>query len=135
MAGRYMRTVKLANYYDLLAPDGSEIRELLALKGCSMVHSTLPPHGVSKAIQHQSVEEIWFILGGRGRLWRRVGDDETTVPLETGVSVDIPLGTWFQFRNAGDEPLRFIIVTMPPWPGPDEAVPVEDHWPVASTSP
>jgi mannose-6-phosphate isomerase-like protein (cupin superfamily) len=28
----------------------------------------------------------------------------------------------------GEEPLMFIIVTMPPWPGDQEAVRVDDHW-------
>jgi hypothetical protein len=42
-----------------------------------------------------------------------------------GVSLTIPVETQFQFRNTGQEPLRFVIATMPPWPGADEAVPVE----------
>ncbi len=35
-----------------------------------------------------------------------------------------------QFRNTGDEDLCFVIVTMPPWPGAEEARRVTDHWPV-----
>ena len=46
-----------------------------------------------------------------------------------GVCLTIPPGTSFQFRNTGWEPLCFIITTMPPWPGPEEAVRVTDHWP------
>ena len=41
----------------------------------------------------------------------------------------IPLGTDFQFRNPGPEPADLVIVTMPPWPGMDEAVRVADYWP------
>jgi mannose-6-phosphate isomerase-like protein (cupin superfamily) len=33
----------------------------------------------------------------------------------------IPLGTSFQFRATGDEPLAAVAVTMPPWPGAGEA--------------
>jgi mannose-6-phosphate isomerase-like protein (cupin superfamily) len=40
----------------------------------------------------------------------------------------IPLGTGFPFRAAGDEPLRAVAITMPPWPGEDEAVPVDGPW-------
>ena len=43
----------------------------------------------------------------------------------------IPLGTHFQFRNLGRVPMAFVIVTMPPWPGEDEAYRVPDFWPVA----
>ncbi|MCZ6721456.1 MAG: cupin domain-containing protein [Alphaproteobacteria bacterium] len=113
------------------APDGSEIRELLCAKGGSMVHCTLPVGGVSMAVAHRTVEELWFFLKGRGEVWRKVGDVEEVVEVGPSVSLDIPLGGHFQFRNTGPEPLEFIIATMPPWPGADEAVRVADHWPVA----
>ena len=48
--------------------------------------------------------------------------------LETGVCLTIPLGTHFQFRSLGPEPLAAVAVTMPPWPGPGEAVPVPGTW-------
>ena len=47
-----------------------------------------------------------------------------------GVSLAIPTGARFQFRNIGDDPLCFVIATMPPWPGDDEAVRAVDRWPV-----
>mgnify|MGYP002147177471 CR=1 FL=1 len=53
---------------------------------------------------------------------------EQVVPLLPGTAHTIPLGAHFQFRNPGAEPLAFVIVTMPPWPGMDEAVRVTDHW-------
>jgi mannose-6-phosphate isomerase-like protein (cupin superfamily) len=46
-----------------------------------------------------------------------------------GVSVSIPLGTHFQLRNDGAEPLAAVAVTMPPWPGDDEAYLVKSKWP------
>ena len=52
--------------------------------------------------------------------------------MSPGVSLTIPLGAHFQFRNTGEAPLRFVIVTMPPWPGEDEAYGVEGHWTVDS---
>ena len=55
------------------------------------------------------------------------------MPVEAGVCVTIPLGTHFQFRSLGDEPLAALAVTMPPWPGDDEAVVVTGQW--ASTVP
>lgn len=115
---------------DQCAPDGSEIRCLPVLRGGSMVHCRLPPGAVSRAVAHRTVEEIWYVLAGRGELWRRRDGREETVDLAPQTAHTIPLGTAFQFRNTGDGPLDILIVTMPPWPGETEAVRVADHWPV-----
>jgi mannose-6-phosphate isomerase-like protein (cupin superfamily) len=61
-------------------------------------------------------------------MWRRQGDREEVVPVHSGVSLTIPLGTHFQFRSFGDEPLAAIGVTMPPWPGDGEAYTVDGKW-------
>jgi len=121
---------------DVTAPDGSEIRLLPVLERGSMVHCRLQPGAVSRAVRHRTVEELWYVLCGRGELWRRQEGREEVVALLPGTAHTIPLGTHFQFRNTGDEPLDIVIVTMPPWPGEDEAVRVDDHWPAtpAATS-
>ncbi|HKJ00508.1 MAG TPA: cupin domain-containing protein [bacterium] len=119
-----------AERYDVLAPDGSEIRLLVTGEQGSMVHCRLPPGGVSMAVRHRTVEEVWYVLSGQGELWRKRDAAERVEPLPPGLGVDIPLGTHFQFRTVGSEPLCVLIVTMPPWPGADEAVRVPDHWPV-----
>ena len=93
------------------------------------MHCTLPPGAVSLAVAHHQVEEIWYFIEGRGEVWRRADDSEETIEARPGVSLTIPTGTRFQFRNTGHGPLRFLITTMPPWPGPDEAYRVDDHWP------
>jgi len=113
------------------APDGSEIRELLSGSGASVVHCTLPAHAVSMAVRHRTVEEIWYGLGGTGEVWRRAGERESVLAVAAGTSLRIPTGAHFQFRNTGAEPLRILIVTMPPWPGMDEALRVADRWPPA----
>ncbi len=121
-------TVHLPAEVDILAPDTSEIRQLLRNAYASMTHGTLPVGGVSLAIRHKTVHEIWYILGGEGELWRRSGNQEDIVHLRAGVSVTIPLGTEFQFRTLSDEPLRFLMCTTPPWPGHDEAIVVASRW-------
>ena len=105
------------------APDGSDVRVLLALRGGSMAHFELAAGRVSVAVRHRTVEEIWYVLAGRGEMWRRAGDRETIVALEPGVCLTIPVGTGFQFRALGGVPLQVVAVTMPPWPaeGADEA--------------
>ena len=124
-----MQSLSLPAAYDVLAPDGSEIRLLVLNERASMVHCTLPPGGVSLAVRHRTVEELWYCVAGEGELWRKLDGREETLRLETGVSADIPLGAHFQFRNTGSGPLELLLTTIPPWPGEDEAVRVEDHWP------
>ena len=122
------QTTRLPSDLDLLAPDGSEIRLLSELAGGSTVHCTLPPGAVTQAVRHRTVEESWFFLSGEGEVWRRSHGHEEVTQVRAGVALTIPLGTEFQFRTLGHEPLTFIITTMPPWPGPDEAVAVEGIW-------
>src|SRR5262245_25293096 len=114
---------------DVVAPDGSDVRILLGLAGGGMAHFELAPGQTSTAIVHRTVEEIWFVVAGRGEMWRKQGPREEIVPLEPGVCLSIPLGTRFQFRCLGPEPLAAVAVTMPPWPGDDEAVVVPGAWP------
>jgi mannose-6-phosphate isomerase-like protein (cupin superfamily) len=123
-------TYRLGSQRDAIAPDGSEIRLLPRLAGGSMVHCTLAPGQTSLAVRHRTVEEIWYVVSGRGQVWRRQGEREETVDVGPGVGLTIPRGTHFQFRTVGAEPLTLVIVTMPPWPGDDEAIRVADHWPV-----
>jgi mannose-6-phosphate isomerase-like protein (cupin superfamily) len=113
---------------DAIAPDGSEVRVLLQLHGGGLAHFELPPDATSIAVCHRTVEEIWYVLSGRGEMWRRMDRHEEIVALEPGVCLTIPLGTHFQFRALGGEPLRVIGVTMPPWPGDDEAFEVPGKW-------
>jgi mannose-6-phosphate isomerase-like protein (cupin superfamily)/SAM-dependent methyltransferase len=90
-----------------------------------MAHFELPPGHTSAAVSHRTVEEIWFLLSGRGEIWRSTDGHEDVVAVEAGTCLTIPLGTRFQFRSFGDEPLAAIGVTMPPWPGDGEATVVE----------
>ena len=110
------------------APDGSDVRVLLRLSGGSMAHFQLAAGAVSKAVQHRTVEEIWYVLAGGGQMWRRQGEREETVDLAPGTCLTIPVGTAFQFRAGNRGPFSAVAVTMPPWPGEDEAVFVEGRW-------
>ena len=114
------------------APDGSSVRELLALPAGSAAHFELEPGTVSRAGRHRTVDEVWYILAGRGEMWRRTGGFEEVVALEPDLCLTIPVGTAFQFRSLGDSPLVAFAVTMPPWPAAsdDEWVEVAAHWPV-----
>jgi mannose-6-phosphate isomerase-like protein (cupin superfamily) len=113
---------------DVMAPDGSEVRVLCAAARGSMASFSLPPNRVAKAVAHRSVEELWYVAAGRGRIWRRLAGHEAIVELAPGTSLSIPVGTHFQFRCDGTETLLVIGTTMPPWPGADEAYPVDGPW-------
>ena len=113
---------------DAVAPDGSDVRMLLGLAGGTMAHFELAPGAVSTAVRHRTVEEIWYVVSGWGSIWRRLGDDEQVVDLDAGICVTIPVETEFQFRCDGDAPLRIVAITMPPWPGDDEAARVAGPW-------
>ncbi len=126
-------TVRLADAATVQAPDGSTVRPLCTLSGLgSFAHFQLEPGEVAKAVSHATVQEIWYVVGGAGEMWRRQAGREETVALRAGVCLTIPLGCVFQFRAAdGDDPLQVVAVTMPPWPldSPDEARVEPGLWP------
>ena len=113
---------------DVQAPDGSEVRILCGTGRGSMAQFALPPGAVSRAVAHRTVEEIWYVIAGRGRMWRQLDGREEIVEVSAGVSLSIPVGTMFQFRCDGTEDLLAVGTTMPPWPGPDEAYFVDGPW-------
>ncbi|HLH49698.1 MAG TPA: cupin domain-containing protein [Roseiarcus sp.] len=125
---RDFETLALPPEPSVVAPDGTLGRILLALKGGSLAHFTLPAGATSHAVKHRTVEEIWFFLSGRGEIWRASDAGEDIVAVGPGMSLTIPLGTAFQFRALGGEALVFIAITMPPWPGDGEAFRVDGPW-------
>jgi mannose-6-phosphate isomerase-like protein (cupin superfamily) len=121
-------TGKIGAAPDAIAPDGSEVRLLGSLARGSMAAFRLMPGAVARAVAHRTVEEIWCFTAGRGRMWRRLGDREEVTEVAPGVFITLPTGVQFQFRCDGSEPLEALAVTMPPWPGADEAYSVPGIW-------
>jgi mannose-6-phosphate isomerase-like protein (cupin superfamily) len=121
-------TASLADAPRVVAADGSDVGILPSVTGGSMAHFTLAAGRTSRAVTHRTIEEIWFVVSGRGDLWRATAEREEVVGLGPGVALTIPLGTRFQFRATGEEPLTIVGVAMPPWPGDDEAVAVDGPW-------
>jgi mannose-6-phosphate isomerase-like protein (cupin superfamily) len=122
------QTKRLPSVPDAIAPDGSEVRLLLQLDNGGLAHFQLAPGVISTAVAHRTVEEIWYFVGGRGQMWRRLNEQEDIVDVEPGTCITIPVHTRFQFRALGPEPLAALGVTMPPWPGDGEAYEVEGKW-------
>lgn len=113
---------------DAIAPDGSEVRILASTARGSMAQFTLPAGKTSIAVAHQTVEEVWFFVSGQGQLWRKNDKAEAIVEITPGLSISIPIGTHFQFRNNGNASLIAVATTMPPWPGENEAYAVKGKW-------
>lgn len=113
---------------DAGAADGSEIRFLIdhrhAAHQASLVEVTLPAGQASRPVWHRTVEEIWYVLEGRGQEWRcppgSAAGTENSVTVGPGDALVIPTGWRFQFSADEDSTLRFLCYTSPPWPGPEE---------------
>ena len=113
-----------------LAPDGSEIRLLATGRDgatrASLCEVRLRAGAISRPVRHRSVEEIWHVTAGRGRVWRcPPGQRAEPVDVAAGDTLVIPTGWAFQFGAAADTELRFLCYTCPAWPGPEEAEPAE----------
>ena len=123
-----MQTRKIPSAPEARSPAGAEVRYLLGGETGDMIHSTVPPGQVNRAAIHATVSEFWHVLSGKGQIWRRDGTGEETTVLEPGVSIDIPVGTAFQYRCDGVAPLQFLCITMPPWLGDQEATIIPGPW-------
>jgi mannose-6-phosphate isomerase-like protein (cupin superfamily) len=123
-----MQTRSFPSSPDGRSPAGAEIRFLIENESGGLIHATVPPGQVNRATVHATVSEFWHVLGGRGQIWRRDADGEVMTSLRAGVTIDVPVGTAFQYRCTGAEPLQFLCITMPPWPGNEEASPIEGPW-------
>lgn len=118
---------------DYTSPDGAEIRLVLRpeVEGVlyhSVCEAVFGPGQVSRAMRHRRVEESWYVLEGGGEVWRCPPDagpgGAVTVRVGPGDALVIPPGFGFQVRADPAGRLRLLCSTAPPWPGPDEAVPL-----------
>ncbi len=121
---------KFTGDYDYYAPDGSRIKKLAAASRGDIAYCTLPAGKISSPVQHKTVEELWYVKSGKGELWLKgnevEGNPDQVIALEENVTLFIPPGTPFQFRNIGEAQLDIVMTTMPCWPGPDEAIKVQE---------
>ena len=123
-----LKETQLPAVPDAKSPAGADIRFIMDGTTGNMIHGTVPPGQINRATVHSTVSEFWYVLEGNGQIWRKDGTEERVTSLVPGVSIDIPVGTAFQYRNIGSQPLKFICITMPPWPGDHEAAPQDGAW-------
>ncbi|MHA7772455.1 cupin domain-containing protein [Roseibium sp. M-1] len=129
-----MKQKRLPEEAEAKSPAGADISFLMDGPTGNMIHALVPAGQINRATRHGTVHEFWYVLEGRGQIWRSLDGAEAMTTLEPGVAIDIPAGTAFQYRNTGPDPLKFICVSMPPWPGDGEAEFVDGPWmPTLST--
>lgn len=123
-----MKETLLSDNPDAKSPAGADIRFIMDGPTGNMIHSTVPPGQINRATIHATVSEFWHVLEGEGEIWRKSDIREKVTPLRAGTSIDIPVGTAFQYRCLGPTPLKFICISMPPWPSNAEATYVRGPW-------
>jgi mannose-6-phosphate isomerase-like protein (cupin superfamily) len=57
------------------------------------------------------MEEIFYVVSGHGRI--RVGEDEEDI--EPGSCIYLPIGSPHQLVNTGDETLKVVAASSPPF--------------------
>ena len=68
---------------DAFAPDGSDVRLLLSLRGGGVAHFELAAGATSVAVRHRTVEEIWYFVGGEGQMWRSATADSAAASTDS----------------------------------------------------
>ncbi len=79
------------------------------LEDFSVGITEVPPHGKGTRHNHPDAAEVWLFFAGRGRAI--VGDRE--YPTGPGTVVYTPPGTFHQFINTGDEPVKLYFLYVP----------------------
>ena len=95
-------------------PHGSGIRPLIdrttsAITQCSLAEETLPPGCAVTPHHHREIEEIYYVVSGRGLM--TVGDEIREVI--AGDAIYVPRNHRHSLSNTGSEPIRLILVCGP----------------------
>ena len=93
---------------------GSEIRPLIDrttsnITQCSLAEEMLPPGCAVTPHYHRDIEEIYYLVSGRGLM--TVGDEIQEV--NAGDAVYVPRGHRHTLQNTGTETIKLILVCGP----------------------
>ena len=91
----------LRDTYFLIDPDDSPSKNL------KMGYTIVYPTGKSTGHAHDDMEEVYFILSGKGKMV--VGEDE--FPIQAGDAFYVPFGEYHVTYNTGIKPLAILWVT------------------------
>jgi mannose-6-phosphate isomerase-like protein (cupin superfamily) len=93
---------------------GSELRPLIDrttsnITQCSLAEEILPPGHAVTPHHHREIEEIYYIVSGRGLM--TVGDE--TREVEAGDAVYVPRGHRHTLENTGAQPITLLVACGP----------------------
>jgi mannose-6-phosphate isomerase-like protein (cupin superfamily) len=93
---------------------GSEIRPLIdrttsGITQCSLAEEILLPGQTVTPHRHREIEEIYYIVEGRGLM--TVGDEQREIA--AGDAVYVPRANRHTLTNTGTEPIRLLLVCGP----------------------
>src|ERR1044071_3994247 len=106
---------------------GSEIRPLIdrttaSITRCSLAEEILLPGQTVTPHHHREIEEIYYIVEGRGVM--TVGGEQQTVA--AGDAVYVPRGHRHTLTNTGTEPIKLLLVCGPAFFYEDEVLDKND---------
>ena len=106
---------------------GSEIRPLIdrttsEITRCSLAEETLPPGCAVTPHHHREIEEIYYILSGRGVM--SVGGEKREVA--AGDAIYVPRESSHTLENTGAEPIKLLLVCGPAFFYEDEVLDAEE---------
>ncbi|RME31685.1 MAG: cupin domain-containing protein [Candidatus Zixiibacteriota bacterium] len=119
-----MRLRKLSDCPEIIAGDGTRLRELLhpdreyPFAGrYSLAYAVVPP-GQSSLPHRLTTDEVYYFLSGTGEMHI---DDETAM-VSSGEVVEIPPGATQWLSNTGSDDLAFLCIVDPAWRREDEEI-------------
>lgn len=89
---------------------------LLNNSGGGIIRCVLPGGESSDLVKNNTAHELLYIVSGTGEIWCKNSIEESVTALTPGVSVDLPLGINYQYKNTSNYDLVFTRVTMRSWP-------------------
>jgi mannose-6-phosphate isomerase-like protein (cupin superfamily) len=114
-----MKVIRPREAEAIIAPDGSEVRELArppdSARNQSLAEARVPPRSETREHLHRTSEEIYCFVAGEGRM--RLGDEESEV--NAGDVVVIPPGLPHKLWNTGAKELVLLCCCSPPYSDDD----------------
>ncbi len=112
-----------------VAPDLLEVRELEDVAAGEVCEFRLNAGITGNAVANKTVSEFWFLTAGAPQVWLDGTNEGLPSELAASDYFVVPAGTAFQLSNAkSDVDARFLAITMPKYPGPQDTEHVDGYW-------